>query len=65
MNHIDITQEINHIDITHNKDKTFFLKMSTIQNLYEPWAGHSFEEIQIFVKDQIEQLEEILNDEEE
>jgi hypothetical protein len=39
--------------------------MSAIQNLDEPWAEHTFEEIETFVKGQIEQLEEILTDEEE
>lgn len=39
--------------------------MSAIQNLDEPWNGHTFEEIETFVKGQIEQLDELLTDEED
>lgn len=36
-----------------------------IQNLDEPWKGHTFKEIEDFIKDQLEQLDEILTEEEE
>ena len=36
--------------------------MAAIQNLAEPWAGHTFEEIEDFVNTQLDEIDEILDE---